>query len=405
MPAYVPPHKLREAAGGGTAAGASDDTITRGNRSPTNTRFTTGRGDSTRGRGRGGGRGWYSSRPALVDPSELHSHFDIAHHFWPDDEEVMTSGRSSTFHDSASQVDQLAYVTLFKNANPRWGSDQIVFAKSNLGLLPDYRTQTAGKEEYFPQPGKGSTIEDGQSRPSQVWDNVSGSEEGKECRDEPGSAEAQAQLLSGLQETESRKWEEATTSSEHHAPDDDGSTATGSHPSSKSEGNERQLVGTPSMDYVPSPHTPIAVFEDLGHSEFKFAGWFSVAHVSILAPHSHDLVRMLQQKWERRNRYGNVIPLQRDPSRWRASLDYQWAVVKFEKLHPDVAPATPAIEKLPRPSKIGSEMETRGVNEILNDLRLKDKGTGSDALEQDEGHKAADQGESSSTCLSGEAGK
>lgn len=41
----------------------------------------------------------------------------------------------STFHASAARPDELSYVILFHQANPRWESDGIVFAKTNIAIL------------------------------------------------------------------------------------------------------------------------------------------------------------------------------------------------------------------------------------------------------------------------------
>ncbi|KAK7914432.1 hypothetical protein PG985_012135 [Apiospora marii] len=413
MPAYVPPHKLRQAPGGAAAeAGTADapaDTSPSNGTSPANSRFSTrggGRagfsGGIGRGDGRGGGRGW-STRPARVDASELYHYNDIKSHFWPGEEDASVTSNRSTFNDSDSRIGQLAYITLFKNANPRWGSDQIVFGKSNLGRLPDYQSQTEGKEDYFPKLIKESLADPGQSEPSLAQDNApnttaSGGEEGLAAKDEPNPPlEAQNIPISVLMENSMNGNEgEEASSPAQQIPDDESEMAPGSHQSLGSNGNARKLVSIPPMDYVPSSHAPIAVFEEVRLNLFKFSGWHSVARVSILAPHSESLARMLQQKWERRDRLGNFMPVQRSPGQWSASLAHQWAVVKFERLASDVAPAAPTIEKLPpppKPSTHGSEGEVKGVNEMLNDLRLKDHWVGQDSMNKVEGHKVVEKGE------------
>lgn len=412
MSAYVPPHKLRQAAGGAAAeadtAVAPADAPPSNGTSPTDTRFSArggGRAGLRGGFGRGGGRIW-STRPARVDASELYQNSDIDNHFWPGEQYTPVKG---TFHDSDSRIDQLAYITLFKGANPRWGSDQIVFAKSNLKRLPDYQSQTAGKEDYFPKFIKESVADRGQSDPSQAQDNVpntgNGVEEVLEAKDEPKLLEAQQTPVSVPEDNDTDRHEgEDTSSPGQKMTGNDVETAPGSHQSPGSKGNARQLLSIPPIDYVPNRHEPIAVFEEVQSNQFKFAGWHSVARVSILAPHSEGLARMLQQKWERRDRFGNVMPVQRSPGQWASSLAYQWAVVKFEKLAPDVAPAAPTIEKLPplpKPSTHGSEGEVKGVSEMLNELRLKDHWVGQDSRKEAEGHKVVEKGEATSSCLSG----
>lgn len=415
MPAYVPPHKLRQAAGGPAAdAGTADapaGTPPSDGASPTITHFSTRRGSRAGfggGFGRGRGRGW-STRPALVDASDLYHYSDIESHFWPGKEDTSVTTNRSTFNDSNSRIDQLAYIMLYKNANPRWESDQIVFGKSNLQRLPDYQSQTEGKEGYFPKLIKKSIADPGHSEPSLAEENVpniaSGVEGDLATKDEPKPLEAQQDPISASKENimDGNGGEEASSPAQQ-MPDDDSEMAPGSHQSLGSKGNARKLVSIPPMDYLPRPHAPIAVFEEVRSNLFKFAGWHSVACVSILAPHSKSLVRMLQQKWQRRDRLGNFMPVQRSPEQWSASLAHQWAVVKFEKLAPDVAPAAPIIEKLPpppKPSSHGSEGEVKGVNELLNDLRLKDHWVGQDSTNKVEGHTVVGKGEATPSRVSG----
>ncbi|KAK8016128.1 hypothetical protein PG993_014317 [Apiospora rasikravindrae] len=409
MPAYVPPHKLRQAAGDAAAAGTgtTEDTQPLNNTSPTTTQFGTrggGRAGFNGRYGRGGGRGW-SSRPTPVDSGELNHYRDIVHYFWPDKEDFTSDGQSTTFHASASQEDRLAYVMLFTNANPRWRSDQIVFAKSHLRLLPDYQTQTAGKEEYFPQPKKRSFSDRRGSELSQAQDDIpttaSGVEEGLGVTDETEALETQDSISGSQENCVSRQEGEATSAPAHHTPGANAESTSESPHSTKAKGSPRELVNTPPLDYVPSQHAPIAVFGQAGYGEFRFAGWYSVARVSILAPHSPDLVRMLQQKWERRDRWGNVVTKKRDASGWKTSLTHQWAVVKFEKLIPEIAPAAPTIEKLPPQARASdSEKGGKGVSELLNELRLKDQVDGKAAVAEEEGHKVVEQGESTLSLLS-----
>jgi hypothetical protein len=137
------------------------------------------------------------------------------------------------------------------------------------------------------------------------------------------------------------------------------------------------------IDYAPSRPAPIAVFEERKipglrtggiHSRFAFKGWFRISRVNILAPHSAELVRMLQQKWERKDRFGNVIPTRnRDASAWNSSLAVEWAVIKFDVWDAEGAPPPPQIEKLPEPEgPVGDSGVSRGVNELLSDMRLND---------------------------------
>ncbi|KAK8061397.1 hypothetical protein PG994_007763 [Apiospora phragmitis] len=383
MTAYVPPHKLRQATGGAATAaadtGAAEDVQPHNNNtSSTNTQCSTrggGRAGFNGRYGRGSGRGW-SARPTRVDASELYKYPDIVHHFWPDKEDVVETGMRSTFHDSASRGDQILAI--------QWR-----------------------KEEYFPQPTKHGIAGRRRSEPSQTQGNTpstpSGADEGLKVKDDSGSLDAQRDLVSGPQDDGTNQHDgEITSSPAEHKPDDNAEPVTDSHQSPKTEGDSHQLVSIPPLNYVPSPHAPIAVFEEAMFGEFRFARWHSVARVSILAPHSPDLVRMLQQKWERQDCWGNVVTRKRDPSGWRTPLNYQWAVVKFEKLAQDDAPAAPTIEKLPpTPWTTDSEKVVKGVSEMLNDLRLKDQGSDKDVATEGEGHRVTEQGEATPGHLSG----
>ncbi|KAJ8105564.1 hypothetical protein ONZ43_g7380 [Nemania bipapillata] len=137
------------------------------------------------------------------------------------------------------------------------------------------------------------------------------------------------------------------------------------------------------IDYVPTKQLPIAIFEEQRIpglrtgglcARFAFKGWFTISRVNILAPHSAELVRMLQQKWERKDRFGKVVSRPRDASAWNASLAMEWAVIGFKLLEGEDAPPHPQIEKLPEPERPGGEAgrETKSVNEMLSEMRLND---------------------------------
>lgn len=106
----------------------------------------------------------------------------------------------------------------------------------------------------------------------------------------------------------------------------------------------------------------VAVFEQTRGSrsaKFEFAGWYKVVHVQFLSPRTTDLVRMLEQKWTKKDRYGNVSQIEREGDAWSRSLNQRWAVVKFEK--DDVAGK----------EKGNLEIPGKSVNELLQEMRLK----------------------------------
>lgn len=137
---------------------------------------------------------------------------------------------------------------------------------------------------------------------------------------------------------------------------------------------EPLINSIPPIEYEPvvtPPPPPIATFEERGGKEFAFIGWHRVSRFSILAPNSQDLARMLDIKWSRQSRYGNVKKnIERDSSNWLKSMKFEWAVIKFEMLEGENVPPPPFIERVillddPEPRK--------SVNELLAEMRLQDK--------------------------------
>ncbi|KAI0458135.1 hypothetical protein F5B21DRAFT_40924 [Xylaria acuta] len=204
-----------------------------------------------------------------------------------------------------------------------------------------------------------------------------------EAHDTPISTPSPTVTTRRLKYTDIRKEEAETplppnkvTTSESHMKDTDIRTI----PANKFYREHERLPSDPVLptiapiDYVPTNPLPIAIFEQRQrtrgiHSRFAFKGWFKISRINILAPHSAELVRMLQQKWGRKDRFGNVLPSRpRDASAWNASLAMEWAVIAFQLLEGEDAPPAPQIEKLPEPER----PITKGVNEMLSDMRLND---------------------------------
>ncbi|EXJ60743.1 hypothetical protein A1O7_04896 [Cladophialophora yegresii CBS 114405] len=274
---------------------------------------------------------------------ELYSPREIQHYFWPEEDQGNGVGnrQSKTLHDSAATPGALAYVLLFTDANPRWEIDGIIYTKSSLELLPQ---QPANRTEDPAASSSGPEVDLGDSTapvPAQM-PNVS-----------PSEAET----------PESVK-------------DNHTSTATGASDfASKAGVNEKH---------------PIAVFSQVRRAPydvrtFRFAGYFSIAKLQMLRPHSPELLRMLEQKWTLTNpRTGQVRHRQRDAKGWEESLKLPWAVIKFQK--DDNANATrgkPQIGRLEdvEGDNVGGGKERKGVNEMLRELRMKDSGA-TDEIQQ-----------------------
>ncbi|KAI0428382.1 hypothetical protein F5Y09DRAFT_289774 [Xylaria sp. FL1042] len=478
-------------------------------------------GQGNRGYSRGGRGGYkknFINKPKLQpDQSDLYLESDIDNYFWGSEKNDAKGSHSTTFRDSKDHLGELSHMLLFFGANPRWPNDRIVFAKSNLTLLPEYAAKKAENGEWETENKirkvagedvkfvEDEALENKDAIAIAVSDN-----HGTEAVSQAGETTlVEAQTLShpstqkqSLKFNKSSTEEETTVSTsppnldkdnkcqikqEHtqesdstpnqdstegiqdlsssNQPGSDGvdysiskeptdnekrdqytgvevegsvdtevqATPISTPPSTKTIGHHKymdirkeevQLTPAPNqpttarnrmkytdirlipsnelydeplpseplptypaitpIDYVPANPLPIAVFEERrvpwarpggSQARFAFKGWFKVSRVNILAPHSAELVRMLQQKWERKDRFGNIIGSKpRDASAWNASLAQEWAVVRFELLEGENTPPPPQIEKLPEPERpVGMEnKETKSVNEMLSDMRLND---------------------------------
>ncbi|KAI1765738.1 hypothetical protein GGR53DRAFT_488834 [Hypoxylon sp. FL1150] len=367
------------------------------------------RGGRGRGRGRGG-RGGYSNNNFfnnrqqqqegqelnVQDNEELYYLRDIANHFTGGDSNCSHS--NSTFHDSKNNPDQLSYLLLFVGANPRWNSDRIVFAKSNLHQLPEFTAKKAEHGEWPAEAQSPDETSDDAAKEGEVSQPV--------IQDEDNTLDTAVPDSSVPEKGEEKPQEDAPDAVKDDAePEPEQAAAPKSTFGSRmgftdirnlppeelqrlEEKQKQQRLAQEQqyhqpqvptfppiqpIDYAPSEHPPVAAFEERrwqygarlprGSSRFAFAGWFRVSRVNVLAPRSAELVRMQQQKWERRDRHGNPVPTRaRDAAAWNAVLRTEWAVVKFEKLGDgeDGTPAAPAIEKLPVPAQQKSEDERGG---------------------------------------------
>ncbi|KAH6646870.1 hypothetical protein BKA67DRAFT_540342 [Truncatella angustata] len=405
MPQYIPPHRRSQAIGA-SASGAPADTSlnapppTRPHSSdPRDGRGHRGPREQYHGSHRGGPRGGYGGRKRLdrpiVDDADAIHGYDIAHYFWPHgDEQFVPAIKTSTFHDSAAQLEQLSYMMLFCNANPRWDSGGIVFAKSSLNLLPEYSEQklqnglwvlpaTTRKSSFHeaPLPKRDDTE-------SQITEgNTSETpRQNDEQRANTNECTRPATITTSFQDIPQTT--ELVEPPETHSTDDSerdtilnaSLTRLGVRtiPASDvySESATTKYPSIMPIDYIPGTHPPIAVFEELKNTNkhtFIFLGWYSIGRINIIAPHSAELVRMLQQKWERRDRYGNVISTKpRDASAWKSSMTHEWAIVKFDKLPADVAPPAPIIPKRENDLRRGIAGARKGVTELLQEMRLSD---------------------------------
>ncbi|KAF4542209.1 30s ribosomal protein s16 [Lasiodiplodia theobromae] len=252
------------------------------------------------------GNGFHSERLPRAE--------DVHDHYWPPVEleagEGMRSTVHSTLNSSTSEPDRLKYIMLFKEANPRWEADHLIYVKTNLHYLP-------GSERFV---------------------NASVSSE------QPAG---NGELNGKTDDHSSKKPLQPEAPSSAHQPS--GSTHT--------------------PDLADYQMEPIAVFEQVGNRSggFRFIGYHKIARLQFLEPGSPDLVRMLEQKFSATDKFGRVVQQQRSHASWKASLEHRWAVMKLEKdedaeksLHaPDVKIHDKKKKDTPRKS----------VNELLKEMR------------------------------------
>lgn len=284
---------------------------------------------------RGGDRG-HSSKSSDYrsndTDSDLLSIRDIQHHFWQttNHEDMTGFGEHATLNNSVAAKDGLSYVLMFRGANPRWKSDNIIFVKSNLDILPDYYERT---EEWIKQ------------YPRDIIE--------KHVAPEPVATSSR--MMTRDVRLELDEEEEKKTGVQD---------ATVDQPKKPSL---TELAPIPPLDYKPSAATPIAIFEQVGGRQsgesFKFAGWYTIQNVAIIAPYSEPLKRLLAQKWQTDvDTNGQVMIKPRDEQRWRQSFEQEWAVIKFARMEVDEEkPAALVVEKAP---------PRKSVNDLLAEMRL-----------------------------------
>ena len=238
--------------------------------------------------------------PRLQNPDALALE-EIHMHFSGRDYEATTK---STLNSSTEQPDRLAYVMLFKDANPRWQSDSIIFAKTNISFLPGY-------EDAYKQ-------------------------------------------------------EKATEDSASEHPQSYNSTAT----------NFAESQDIPPYNAkIPETLALIPVFDQIlrhgpSGGNFRFVGFHRIERITFLYPHSRELVRMLGQKWDIRDKYGRQKNVQRDKSAWQGNLRTRWAVIKMEKVEMGEKEGKLEIEKFDDPFAVREEaLKTmRAAQEVANGL-------------------------------------
>lgn len=252
---------------------------------------------------------------------------------------------NGTLHDSEEFTNQLAYVVLHHNANPRWKDDGIIFAHTNIKLLPGYDAFVADldqdKEHTTPAiEGQADEIGAGDTEPGASEANVA----------DPGQSLNTEAVQEGV-------WEIALEAgSDVSRTEMTPSDQRASMAADKTGGNAT-LASTSITDTI---DRPIPVFSEFRfkYSDRKlvFSGYYKLTAVDYLKPNSPELIKMLEQKWQlsqqaaskpasrgsargwgrggqngRGGRGGRARPAwyDRDAEAWKRSLNETWAVLEL----------------------------------------------------------------------------
>ncbi|KAF2160480.1 hypothetical protein M409DRAFT_29101 [Zasmidium cellare ATCC 36951] len=127
------------------------------------------------------------------------------------------------------------------------------------------------------------------------------------------------------------------------------------------------------------PRTPIAVFKHARKGQvgrfLRFDGWYQIEKLAYLAPESPELVKMLEKKWNKTDRFGNARPQQRSEAQWRESLRHRWAVLKLKKDEDaEKELGVPKIGRLPELDPESPKVAKKTVNEMLAEMRMGGQG-------------------------------
>jgi hypothetical protein len=300
-------------------------------------------------------------------PGHIHLN-DIKRHFWPG-----SRNEHSTLNGGADEKrDELTFILVFPPGHPKWQDENVLYCKSELELLPGFverRTKSAevnsNDQAATGGDGTSSDVEQIERKMKQVTTDEVVADDAAEH----GAAEE----------------EEAHVPEGHTSSEETGSfyTARGSFSNASSAGERALLarMAPPHMlglsltipedqfddstaensesmmlqdispsEYEPSAHSPIAVFETVRreHNSFHFVGWYTISHISILAPYSKQLAEMMESKWSGTTTRSRENA--RPATSWAQDLARKWAAVKLARLDPEDEKCPPelSIEIRPR---------------------------------------------------------
>ncbi|KAI1103215.1 hypothetical protein F4804DRAFT_353087 [Jackrogersella minutella] len=259
----------------------------------------------------------------------------------------------TTFHDSQTHKEQLAFVMIFDLANPRWGSEQVVessMLSQDVAALGPHLTT-------------GLTIadDDGVTKADQKVSGtqhvVSDSTSAVAATPSGGTNDSSAPIGEDMMRMWGNVGDIRKLSAQEFARLEQ-------RMANKKTRAQLEKLGLPVFDsirpieYTPGPHDPIAAFKERHFaglpSRFQFIGWHKVARVQILFPYSAELVYMHSQHIEQSRKLEQKEKLSSSEVvggktlsdvDWDQILSQEWAVVTFAKLPPFEAQPAPIIEK------------------------------------------------------------
>ena len=286
----------------------------------------------------------------------------------------------STLHDSAKTPGELAYVVLYRNANPRWYGDKIIYVKTKIWLLPGYGAFKGGGnagERLGGAIGSEETALSGTVKAGAVAANERGTS---------------VRLSEGV----------------------GNSTSAGEGPGTGPASSETEAAAN---EQKQSSESQIAIFMEVSNNrhnprKFIFHGYYHITNVDFLKPNSPELKSMLEQKWtassgpsapsranalsrdnaENASQWksaqegvGLARTKQRNPEAWAESLRHAWAVVKFGTVRKEDVPVDPEIKVLADESEgVGPVGQVEGVKKMETMEGNEGQGKGK-SMEGDEG--------------------
>ncbi|KAK4099607.1 hypothetical protein N658DRAFT_560326 [Parathielavia hyrcaniae] len=223
--------------------------------------------------------------PGCFEPNQIWDHFNPS-------AAACTPDQLNTINSSDENPDGAVFALVYVENQPQWMSENTVYVKTGLELLPEY---SANKAVLLARHKETSQEEMMDRIAAKLSESINfaryGIEDGPdmECFDEHGKISSL--VVPG-------DWNFMMPA--HELP-------------------KLASVDTPSVKYHPGKHQPIAVYAAYGNEPdkkgFKFVAWFLVDEIELFAADSVDLARKMRHK------------------RWSADMRREWAAVKLKRVN------------------------------------------------------------------------